>query len=554
MYFNDAVWSLLSYSGAATGGDLKYYVSTTILENFEGIEFSAAYSAIDPGTYYVYYMVDGGVNYVGVAPSLEKKVTATIAESYLGYMYANEGTVPVKEQHGYFPAFAPSINMPDAEDLADMGWVYEGHVALGFNTKADGTGTPYALGAAIPMADVVTISAADPDGIVRIYVHWGSNSVTHTVTYNVNGGSAAAPVQPDVAEGGAFVVAAYDGTKTGYLFGGWNDGTSIYAAGADYVMDTSNVTFTAVWNPISYIIAFSANGGTGEMANLNVVYDTEITLTANAFTRADNAFEGWAISATGTAVYGDAAKVVNLTAENGATVTLYVVWIQVQKSETSAVVNVTSDFVSDQAADQLVNAAKEMKDAGTQNVTVDVNATATDSVTIKSDSVKEAVDAGIGVNIATKSGTMEFSSSALKDKIAAGTTLKSEIKSVAIPAAYADKVPADTKVFSVTLTAGDTAITQFGGVFTVKIAYQATGSTGDLYVAYLAADGTLQRMDSYYEDGFMVFTTDHLSDYAVLTDSGNGGGNTLVIVIAIVVVILVAAGVAGFVFIKKKKA
>jgi cobalamin biosynthesis Mg chelatase CobN len=291
------------------------------------------------------------------------------------------------------------------------------------------------------------------------------------------------------------------------------------------------------------------------MANLNATYDVEIALTANAFTRADNAFGGWATSATGAAVYSDAVKVINLSAENGATVTLYVAWIQVQKSGSAAVVTVTTDTVSDDAADQLVAAAKEMKNAGTQNVTVDVNATATDSVSISSDSVKEAVDAGIGVDIATKNGSMEFSSAALSGKIPAGTTLKSEIKNVAIPAAYADKVPADTKVFSTTLTAGDTAITQFGGVFTVKVAYQATENTDDLYVAYLAADGTLQKMESHYENGFMVFTTDHLSDYAVLTESGSSGsGNTLVIVIAIVVAVLVIGAVVAVVFIKKKKA
>lgn len=527
---------------------------------------------------------------------------------------------------------------------------------------------------------------------------------TYTVTYEVDGGSAAAPTQDPVASGGTFTVASYTGTKAGYTFGGWNDGTSTYAAGASYTMGTSDVTLTAVWTeipkytvtivsnndgygtvsqgsianvpegsiiavngnaitiiganvlatpteataqytyafaswsvvdgqqvtsamtitatftqtvnkytvtiigegvtvkagttvinngdkvdyntdltatiaakagytaavtpeavtvtanvtftgvytPIAYVIAFDANGGTGTaMANIDATYDVEVALTANTFTKEGYAFGGWATTATGAAVYSDAAKVKNLTTEADATVPLYAVWIQIEKTDNAAVVTVTTDAVSDQAADQLVEAAKQMKDAGTENVSVDVKATETESVSIKSDSIKEAVDSGIGVNIATSKGAMEFSSEALAGLLEDGKTLKSEIKEIEVPPAYAEKIPADAKVFSISLTSNDTAITSFNGVFTVKVAYTATGNTDNLYVGYLAADGTIQKMESHYEDGFMVFTTDHLSDYAVLEDSSSSGNNQGLLLAVLLIAAIVLPIIAGLIIFRK---
>ena len=69
----------------------------------------------------------------------------------------------------------------------------------------------------------------------------------HTVTYVVDGGSVPAPVQSALSEGRSFEIADYDGTRDGYTFEGWSDGTDVYQAGDEYVMGTSDVTLTAVW-------------------------------------------------------------------------------------------------------------------------------------------------------------------------------------------------------------------------------------------------------------------------------------------------------------------
>ncbi len=112
---------------------------------------------------------------------------------------------------------------------------------------------------------------------------------------------------------------------TGYTFDGWYNGedkvTTIPAG------SYGNLTLTARWTANSYTVTFDKNGGEGEMTAQEFAYDTAKNLTENAFTRAGYTFAGWARNAGATEIeFADRASVINLTAENGATVTLYAVW------------------------------------------------------------------------------------------------------------------------------------------------------------------------------------------------------------------------------------
>ncbi|MEE1254592.1 MAG: InlB B-repeat-containing protein [Paludibacteraceae bacterium] len=78
-----------------------------------------------------------------------------------------------------------------------------------------------------------------------------SAPTTYTVTYALNGGIGTTPTETNKAEGDEFNLAASTGfSKTGYRFMGWNDGTTTYAAGAQYTMPAENVTLTAQWKTI----------------------------------------------------------------------------------------------------------------------------------------------------------------------------------------------------------------------------------------------------------------------------------------------------------------
>ena len=75
-------------------------------------------------------------------------------------------------------------------------------------------------------------------------------------------------------------------------------------------------------------VHFDANGGTGSMDDQSFTYDATQNLTANAFTLLGYKFGGWTTIADGTGdSYTNAQNVINLTAVDGATVTLYAQWV-----------------------------------------------------------------------------------------------------------------------------------------------------------------------------------------------------------------------------------
>ena len=95
-------------------------------------------------------------------------------------------------------------------------------------------------------------------------------------------------------------------------------------------MGTSGAAFNAkdhgIWTPNAYTVTFHANGGDGSMDGQPMTYDQTADLMANRFTRAGYTFAGWSLTADGEVIYTDRAQVSNLSAENGAAVTLYAQW------------------------------------------------------------------------------------------------------------------------------------------------------------------------------------------------------------------------------------
>lgn len=130
-------------------------------------------------------------------------------------------------------------------------------------------------------------------------------------------------------------------TKTGYTFTGWkvtaSDFTDIVPVGDDIVTiipnnALSNITVTAQWDAITYIVKYDINAAT-YIADDNVetedsehIYDVSSALSENKFKRDYYTFEGWATSSDGEKIYNDKAQVLNLTDINNGEVTLYAVW------------------------------------------------------------------------------------------------------------------------------------------------------------------------------------------------------------------------------------
>ena len=120
-------------------------------------------------------------------------------------------------------------------------------------------------------------------------------------------------------------------TRTGYTFAEWTtktDGSGDKYADEDKIKLTANTTLYAQWTANTYTVKFDANGGIGNaLTDIPAIYDAEFALPGNTFTKIGYNFAGWNTKANGNGKdYEAKANVKNLTAENGATVTLYAQW------------------------------------------------------------------------------------------------------------------------------------------------------------------------------------------------------------------------------------
>ncbi len=158
-----------------------------------------------------------------------------------------------------------------------------------------------------------------------VYAKWTIK--TFTVTFSTTRGTAPAAQTVNYGEKATQPTV----TDTGYTCTGWttSDGKTFdFSEGI-----RTNLTLTAVWRPNVYKIHFDPNNvsyasATGATADMSCTYDKEATLSKNGFARnADWEFIGWntAANRSGTA-YANQATVKNLTATDGATVTLYAQW------------------------------------------------------------------------------------------------------------------------------------------------------------------------------------------------------------------------------------
>ncbi|MBQ9206632.1 MAG: InlB B-repeat-containing protein [Treponema sp.] len=133
-------------------------------------------------------------------------------------------------------------------------------------------------------------------------------------------------------------------TRTGYVFASWNTqsngGGTRYAAGSSLTMaEAGDTTLYAEWTANQYTVKFDGNGGTttsGEAETIQVMrYDHAAILSENTFRLTGYAFDGWAQYADGTgSSWQNHAEVVNLTAENGGTVTLFAKWKEAETTYT----------------------------------------------------------------------------------------------------------------------------------------------------------------------------------------------------------------------------
>lgn len=155
---------------------------------------------------------------------------------------------------------------------------------------------------------------------------------TYTVSYNANGGSGA-PSNQTKQHDITLTLSSTKPTRDGYEFAGW--GTSPtdtgvkYSAGGQYT-GNANITLYAIWTNVAKLtLAYNANGGTGAPSSQTHLINTVSKISGVKPTRDKYVFLGWSTSSTATkATYIADGQYTNNSFTDGATVTLYAVWMK----------------------------------------------------------------------------------------------------------------------------------------------------------------------------------------------------------------------------------
>jgi uncharacterized repeat protein (TIGR02543 family) len=175
-----------------------------------------------------------------------------------------------------------SVTSAGNQSLAANSFARDGYSFAGWNTQANGGGTNYANLASVAFVSDVTL-----------YAKWTADA--QTVSYSLNAGTGTAPASASVNTDASFTVSA--GTnlaKTGYTFGGWNDGAATYQVGNTYTVGARSVTLAAVWTANTYVVSFAYNNATGGFSTSSSSFTTGgSAITLPSPTRLGYTFQGW---------------------------------------------------------------------------------------------------------------------------------------------------------------------------------------------------------------------------------------------------------------------
>ena len=163
---------------------------------------------------------------------------------------------------------------------------------------------------------------------LTLFARWGR----YAIRFDANGGGGEmSDIQVVFGEDSALPCNSF--AKTGYSFAGWAfapDGDVSLEDGATIKDLTDEAASTkvlyAVWSPNHYTIRFDSNGGEGEMADQEFVYDAPCALATNAFAREGFTFVGWGTQPNTSVRYADRQMVNLFPGEFSDEAVLYAIW------------------------------------------------------------------------------------------------------------------------------------------------------------------------------------------------------------------------------------
>ena len=131
--------------------------------------------------------------------------------------------------------------------LPECDFIYEGYRFVGWNTKANGTGTTYQ-----PSAEYTPT-----ENPATLYAKWAKE---YTVTYNANGGTTTCEDNKKYIAGEQVTVCTSAPTRDSYTFNGWSYSPNVAITDGQFSMPANDVTITAQWtsNKIATSLSWSA--------------------------------------------------------------------------------------------------------------------------------------------------------------------------------------------------------------------------------------------------------------------------------------------------------
>lgn len=152
---------------------------------------------------------------------------------------------------------------------------------------------------------------------------------SYNISYDANGGSGA-PSSQTALYGSSLKLSTTKPTREGFTFLGWATNsqatTATHSPGNSYTF-TAATTLYAVWERISYVVSYNANGGSGAPTEQTKYHGVALTLSSGKPTRSGYTFLGWAkSSAAQSAEYSSGQSYTG-----NAALTLYAVWQKTYK-------------------------------------------------------------------------------------------------------------------------------------------------------------------------------------------------------------------------------
>ena len=432
--------------------------------------------------------------WVGVAIEVPNSVTSGVK-----YGFGTNSSISANNEYG-------SLDVIDSKNYLTFyvnagSYAPKTYIAVDF----DGTGTTYEE----------TIYCLDITG-----VNFSSND-TNAVKLTFNSGYTSGPsdVISYYHSGDEITLPGSDFFKrSSYSFAGWSDGTTTYAAGAEYTV-SAEASLKAVW---------SYNGGSG----------------------------GGGVPITPPPVVPDVPDEPTIVPDSNGNVDV---------------------VIDDKKADELVHEAvssgsDSITILDTKNVSGNVSSVTVSTADLETISKKIENNNNIdSVSIETSKGDIiiekEVLSSILENTNADSVSFEVEDAKNKLTEEQ-KKAVGDRPVYDINIKAGNENVTSFNGkTITISLPYtlKAGEDSKNIVVYYVKDDGSLEKVNCEYKNGKVIFDTDHLSKYVIgyeesdkpvtpdtPDDNKKDNNNTIYYAVAAVIIILIIIALAYY-FMKKKQ-